>query len=160
TNASTLQCRLLPGAAWAATAFGRASQCTTGPAVARNHDPTATVTIALPKTLAPSHVTVIATSALAPSSATLRTVPDTTSTAGPSAGTTTGPANRIEVASTRSAPPAHRATSPIARAEVSIPCATTPGNPGSRAASSRRWIGLWSPDASAYLRRSARVIST
>ena len=39
-----------------------------------------------------------------------------------------------------------------------MPCAMTPGSPTLRATSSSWWIGLWSPLASAYATRSARVI--
>ena len=40
---------------------------------------------------------------------------------------------------------------------VNMPCAMTPGSPTSVAKRSFQWIGLKSPDAPAYLTRSARL---
>ena len=83
--------------------------------------------------------------------------PATSTSTPPSAGTTTGLVN-LQPNETTSAPGNHSATARAASAIVYIPWAITPGSPTLVATASSWWIGLWSPLASAYATRSARVI--
>jgi len=101
-------------------------------------------------TFSPPLVTVIASSTEVASS--LRILPSTTTSAPPSAGTTTGLAKRAEKSVRVASIPAlllhsrtARETSPI----VYMPWAITSGSPAAFAAASSWWIGFWSPEASA-----------
>jgi 3-hydroxybutyryl-CoA dehydrogenase len=101
-------------------------------------------------TFSPPLVTVIASSTEVASS--LRILPSTTTSAPPSAGTTTGFAKRAEksvrVASIP-APLLHSRTARETRPIVYMPWAITSGSPAALAAASSWWIGFWSPEASA-----------
>src|SRR4051812_33757025 len=108
----------------------------------------------MPSTFWPPEVTVSAT-VVRPSSGSLASPATTTSTP-PSAGTTTGAVN-LQPNETTSALGYQSATARAANAMVYMPCAMTPGSPTLRATSSSWWMGLWSPLASAYATRSARV---
>lgn len=107
-------------------------------------------------TRSPPLVAVIASSTV-PSSA-LRTLPST-STAVPASGTTTGLAKRAVKSARRASIPFAAVHSRIARETrpiVYMPWAMTSGSPAAFAAASSRWIGLWSPEASAYAARLSR----
>jgi 3-hydroxybutyryl-CoA dehydrogenase len=109
------------------------------------------------RTFSPLLVTVIASST-EPSS-TLRTLASI-STAVPPTGTTTGLAKRAEKSVRTASIPAARVHSRTARETrpiVYMPWAITSGSPAALAAASSWWIGFWSPEASAYRTRSARV---
>ncbi len=83
-----------------------------------------------------------------PSSSGSPASPATSTSAPPSAGTTTGLVNLPRMLTT-SAPGNHSVTARAASAIVYMPCAITPGSPTASATSSSWWIGLWSPLASA-----------
>src|SRR5258708_14704522 len=57
---------------------------------------------------------------------------------------------RHEMETTRSPPPAQRATASVRMPRSSRPWAIVPGSPSIRASSALTWMGLTSPDASAY----------